>query len=143
MRLSVKIVSLTLGVLLMLGIVGAGAAFAQTPTPASGTTAATDWQSVFLGKVATILGVDQAKLTSAMQQAAKETRNQQIDEAVAAGRITQDYGNWLKARPDDGRLDLGIGFGRGDLGGKRGGHLGERGGGMPSTSTQTAPAQNP
>lgn len=123
MRKNVKVVSLVLGVLLLLGIAGAGAVFAQTPTPS--TTTATDWQSVFLGKVASALGVDQQRLTTVMQQAAKETRNQQIDEAVAAGRLTQAYGDWLKQRPDDGKLGLHFDFGRG---GFHGGKMGGRGG---------------
>lgn len=139
MQKSMKIVSLTLGVLLLLGIVGAGAVFAQTPTPS--TTTATDWQSVFLGKVAAALGVDQARLTTAMQQAAKETRNQQIDEAVAAGRMSQEYGNWLKQRPDDGSLGTkGFGFERGGHGGK----LGGRGGGLGVTPrAQATPSATP
>ncbi|MHB1132302.1 MAG: hypothetical protein ACYC4L_07910 [Chloroflexota bacterium] len=135
---SARVVSLTLAVLLLLGVVGAGAAFAQTPTPGSGTNTATDWQSVFVGKLATILGVDQQQLTNAMQQAAKETRDQRIDEAVAAGRITQEYADWLKQRPDDGRLDLGLG--RGFHGDKMGGRVGGGHGGVPWAQTTPTPA---
>jgi hypothetical protein len=105
---NLKVLSLALGVVLLLGVLGAGAAFAQTPTA----TTATDWQSVFLGKVATILGVDQQRLTDAMKQARGEVENERIDAAVAAGRMSQEYANWLKQRPDDG----GHRFGRGDFG---------------------------
>lgn len=138
MKRSAKIATLTLGMLLVLGLLGAGAVFAQTPTPS--TTTATDWQSVFLGKVATILGVDQQKLADAMTQAAKETRNEQIDQAVRDGRMSQEYGNWLKQRPDDGSLGIkGFGFGRGghfDL------RLGGRGfGKMPPAQATPTPGQ--
>jgi hypothetical protein len=124
--------------LLLLAIAGVGAVFAQTPTPSTGT--ATDWQSVFLGKVATALGVDQARLTTAMQQAAKETRNEQIDAAVAAGRISQQYGDWLKQRPDDGRLGLRFDFGHG---GFHGGKFGGRGGPGMVPPAQATPSATP
>lgn len=140
MRKSAKVLALTLGVLVLLGVVGAGAALAQTPTPAN---TATDWQSVFLGKVATILGVDEQQLANAMQQASKEVENERIDQAVQDGRMTQEYADWLKQRPDDGNLGIhGFGFGRRDFhGGKFGGRMGGPGGGMPGTQTIPTPTE--
>ncbi|MDA8217866.1 MAG: hypothetical protein M0Z94_09655 [Dehalococcoidales bacterium] len=126
MRSKVKVLALALGVMMVLGVVGAGVAFAQTPTPGTdtGTNTQTDWQSVYLSKVASILGIDQQKLTDAMTQARQDVQNQQIDAAVAAGRISQDYGNWLKQRPATGgpeRGDFGLGF---DFHHGMGGHIG-------------------
>ena len=137
----VKVLSLTLGVVLLLGVLGAGVAFAQTPTP---DTANTDWQSVFLGKVASILGVDQQALADAMKQAAKEVRNEQIDAAVAAGRMSQEYADWLKQRPDNGGPGLrGTEFGRGFFhGAKFGFRMGGRFGGVPPAGATPVPSQS-
>ena len=112
-------------IVLVLGVLGVGAVSAANP-PGN----PTDYQSALLGKVATILGIDQQKVTDAFNQAAKDLRNQQIDDAVAAGRITQEYGNWLKQMP--GNVPFGHGFGPGMHG------PGGRFGGMPPAgATQT------
>ncbi|MHB1417329.1 MAG: hypothetical protein ACYC1C_18940 [Chloroflexota bacterium] len=136
MRSKVKVLALALGVMMVLGVVGAGVAFAQTPTPGTDTNTQTDWQSVYLSKVASILGIDQQKLTDAMTQARQDVQNQQIDAAVGAGKISQDYGNWLKQRPATGgpeRGDFGLGF---DFHHGKGGHIGGFNGENPQ-ATQT------
>lgn len=52
----------------------------------------------FLGKVAEKLGVTEDELKTAMNEAQIET----IDEAVAEGRITEEQGDRLKERAEDG-----------------------------------------
>lgn len=113
-----------LAIALIVGAFGATGAFAQDP-PGTQKTA-------LLSRVATILGIDEQRLTDAFTQAAKELHNEQIDQAVADGRITQEYANWLKARPDNG--PMGPGFGRGGHGG-----FGGRFGGMPRLAPAPAP----
>ena len=129
MRKSVKILSVTLGVLLLLGILGVGAAFAQTPPP----TTATDWQSAFVGKVAKILGVEEQKLTDAFTQA----RNETIDEAVKDGQMTQAQADWMKQRMGQAEQS---GFGGPMHGGTWGGRMGGRFGG-PWAQPTPAPTQ--
>ena len=111
-----KLLLVGLAVAVLVGAVGVGAVLAADPPTSTSTTPA-DFQKAFIAKVAQILGVDQQKLTDAIKQAAKETRNEMIDKAVAEGRITQEWGNWLKQRPDNGGLGLGFGF-KGMHGGK-------------------------
>lgn len=84
-----------LAIAVIAGAFGASGAFAQNP-PGNPAT----HENALFSKVATILGIDQQKLTSAFKQASKELGNEQIDKAVADGRITQEYANWLKQRPD-------------------------------------------
>lgn len=88
-------------------VVGVGAGFAQQ---ANGST------STFLGKVAAKLGIGEDKLTTAVDQAYDET----LDEAVAAGRLTQAQADILKARGYDFAPQLGPRFGgHGPMGGAR------------------------
>jgi hypothetical protein len=130
---SVKILSVTLGVLLLLGILGAGAAFAQTPAP----TTATDWHSAFLGKVAKILGVEEQKLTDAFTQARSET----IDEAVKDGQMTQEQADWMQQRIEQAQQGgFGPGVGGPMHGGTRGGPMGGRFGG-PGAQPASAPSR--
>jgi hypothetical protein len=75
----------------------------------------------FAARVAGILGIDQAQVEDAFQQAQQEMAVERLqatlDAQVEAGRITQEqadeYFQWYQARPDDG---IGIGprgrFGR-------------------------------
>jgi hypothetical protein len=128
MSKSLKALGLIVGVVLLLGIVGAGIVAAADPTPTPGTGTKTSYQQLFLSKVASILGISEQKLTDALNQAQKETQNQMIDDAVTSGRITKEYGDWLKQRPqqDGSRFGPGFGFdfgfgGRG-FGHMRGGH---------------------
>ena len=68
----------------------------------------------FAARVAGILGIDQAEVEDAFQQAKKEMADERLqatlDAQVEAGSITQEqadeYIEWYQARPDDG---IGIG----------------------------------
>jgi polyhydroxyalkanoate synthesis regulator phasin len=87
--------------------VGVGAGLAQQ---GNGTA------STFLAKVAAKLGIGEDKLTTAVDQAYDET----LDEAVAAGRLTQEQADSLKARGYNFAPLLGPRFGeRLPLGGVR------------------------
>lgn len=101
-----------------LAIAGAGAAVA-----ADRLMPRAESQAV-LNDAAKQLGVDPAKLTDALEQALKN----RVDEAVKAGRLTQEQGNAMKERIDAGSFPFfaGPGFGRGQ--GERG-FFHHRGGG--------------
>jgi polyhydroxyalkanoate synthesis regulator phasin len=71
-----------------LAVVGVGAGFAQQGNETA---------STFLAKVAAKLGIGEDKLTTAVDEAYDET----LDEAVAAGRLTQDQADILKERGFD------------------------------------------
>ena len=71
----------------------------------------------FLSKLADKLGVSEDELKTAIQ----DTRVEMIDEAVDSGQLTEEQGERLKERIEEG--DLGIGFGpRFGEGRFRGGH---------------------
>ena len=71
----------------------------------------------FIGKLADKLGVSEDELKTAIQ----DTRIEMIDEAVDSGQLTEEQGQKLKERIEEG--DLGIGFGpRFGEGRFRGGH---------------------
>src|SRR3972149_4129556 len=71
----------------------------------------------FLSKLADKLGVSEDELKTAIQ----DTRIEMIDEAVDSGQLTEEQGQRLKERIEEG--DLGIGFGpRHGEGRFRGGH---------------------
>ncbi len=102
--------------LVILGLVGAvaaaavvGTAFAQTPTP---TPSGTNYQQLFLQKLASTLGISTSQLTSDITTA----RNQTVDQAVADGKLTQQQANNIKSKPANG-LGPGFGFGHGPRGG--------------------------
>lgn len=133
MRKSLKLISLALGVVILLGVVGVGAAFAADPP-----TTPTDYHNAFLAKLATLLGIDEQKLSDAYTKALTETRDEMIDQAVKDGWITQARADWLKQMPDVGTV--GPGFGGGWHGGKFGGRMGGYFGGPWAQSTP-APAQ--
>lgn len=91
-----------------LALAGAGVVMAQ-----QGGGSGSDGTS-FLDRVAQKLGIDRPKL----DQAIKDARSDQIDAAVADGKITQEQADRLKQRldelPDDGvGPGFGFGFGRG------------------------------
>ncbi len=104
------IVSVVAGVALRaLGVMG-GTALAQTPTPTPGTQGAkTSPWSDFASRVSTILGIDQSKVQSAMNQAAKDMQDAQLktklDALVKAGKMTQaqedQYLQWYASRPQN------------------------------------------
>jgi len=104
------LIPVVLVVALLVGAFGVSGAFAQDPTNPTGQ------QTSFVSRVAKILGIEEQKLTSAFTQAAKELRNEQIDKALAEGRITKELADWLKARPDNGAIGPGFGRGMRDFG---------------------------
>jgi len=69
----------------------------------------------FLGKLADKLGVSEDELKTAIQ----DTRIEMIDEAVAEGRLTEEQGERLKERADEGGFLFPPRFGEGPF---RGGH---------------------
>jgi polyhydroxyalkanoate synthesis regulator phasin len=89
-------------VLLVLGI-GASAVFAQGPVKDGAPGQA------LLARVAQILGIDQAKLTSAFKQAGSEMRDERLAGLVTDGKLTQEQVNqikaWQAARPADPKAD--------------------------------------
>lgn len=113
MHKRLKVIAATLGVALLVGTVTVGAAFAADP-PAQGT----NYHEVLLGKVASILGIDQQKLADAFTQA----RGEMLDEAVAEGRITEERAKLMQERMEQaGTLGGPMGFKAERMhGGKRG-----------------------
>ncbi len=95
------------GIALVLGV---GAVMGQTPTDPAGT---------FVDRVAQKLGIEPDKL----EQAIKDTRNEDIDARVQSGDLTQEEADALKARIDsgDGLGPFGGGRGHGMPGGPHGG----------------------
>jgi hypothetical protein len=85
-----------------IAVIGAGAVMAQTPGAGGGKT--------FLDRVAEKLGIDTPKL----QNAIKDARTDQIDQAVKNGDLTQKQADALKQKldqmPDKGEFP-GFGFG--------------------------------
>jgi len=99
----------------------------ETPTP---TPTTNNGSTTLLGKVASILGVDETTLENAITQAQDEVQQtalkERLDKLVADGKITQaqedEYLAWAQSEPDtsayrqwlEGQPDLGIGgLGRG------------------------------
>jgi hypothetical protein len=115
-------------VVMTLGLVGGGV-MAQTPpagTPAPGKPAKPQpiaTATEFFNRLAAKLGLDAARV----QTAAKEVQKEQIDAAVAAGRLTPEMATRLKERVDAGDIVLGHGPGgkRGPGGPGRGGAFGD------------------
>src|SRR4051794_27537181 len=104
----------------VLAVAGGGAAYAATQRPADPTPSSQ--QSAFLQDAAKRLGVTQAALTDALKGAAVD----QVDAAVAAGRLTSAQGDAIKAAIKAGRFPFGgpgIGFGHGPGPGPGGGAL--------------------
>ncbi len=105
-------------VILLAGVIG-GVAYAQTAT--TGGTAG----KTLMARVATIMGVDQAKLENAFKQAQKEMQDEalsaRLKNLVDQGELTQQqadqYKQWAKSRPDIPQLGPG---GPGFKGGFRG-----------------------
>lgn len=112
----------------------------------------------FVSRVAAILGLDEAQVQDAFDQAATETANEalqgKLDRLVDQGRLTQEqadeYSQWYQSRPET--LSPGFplhGFGgHGSSRGSWGGHgwygMGSRNGGVapmptPESSDTTSP----
>jgi len=128
------IIGIVLAVVVVLGAIG-GIALADNAT---GTTSPAN---TLVAKMATILGIDQAKVQAAFDQAQTEMRTEALDARLAAmvanGTITQAqadaYKAWMASKPA-GIDDLGLGMmGRG-FGGGRGGCGAYD---LPSTSSTT------
>jgi hypothetical protein len=109
-------------IILVIGVVG-GVAYAQTPT----TTPTSTPTKTLAARVATILGIDQAKMEAAFTQAQKdmqdEALNTRLQELVKAGKMTQEqadkYKAWIQSRPNVPQ-GLGLEDGKGFPGGPRG-----------------------
>jgi hypothetical protein len=107
--------ALLIGSLVALAAVGAaGGAIA-----ASGTFDPQAEKQAFLNDAAGRLGVTSQKLEDALKAAAVD----RVDAALAAGRITKDEAEAMKAAIDSGRLPLGFGLGLGFLGPRMHGHV--------------------
>ena len=130
--------------ILALAIIGGTALGALAQTGTSGTT------SSFVARVASILGLDAAKVQDAMNQAGQQMQDEalkaRLDNSVKQGKMTQEqadeYYKWYQSRPK--------GLGHGSFGGRgfgKGPHFGGRGWGGPgfhgpapqSPSTGTSP----
>ncbi len=105
--------------LAILGLVGAvaavtaaGTAMAQTPTPTPNQKGS-NYQNLFLDKLAAALGVTRDKLNSAFVDA----RNGTVDQAVKDGKLTQQQADKIKSNTNVGP---GFGFGFGFRGGEHG-----------------------
>ena len=128
--------SVVAAVIVVMGLVGS-TVFAADPTDTTSTI--TNPQSVLMGKVAGILGIDQAELEAAFMQAQKEVRSEaeanRLAKMVADGKLTQEqadqYKAWLDSRPDVPAL-VGPQDGRGGMmrGGMMGRGFGRQGPGM-------------
>lgn len=154
-----------LAVLVVVGAIGAGIAYADDSTPPTqpGLTVdgrglgqaeleaaakvlgmTTDELSIALQsgqtleELATAKSVDIADVQAAIQSAHKEEMRVQIDQAVADGTMTQDKADWLLEGLDKGYLDGGPGFG---LGFGRGGHGGPNGKGQPPVQSTLTTSQ--
>ena len=99
--------SLALGVAGALAIAGGGAAIAAT----QGDSPKEESEAV-VNDAATQLGVEPSALSNALKTALKN----RVDAAVAAGRLTKDQGDELKARIDAGDVPLFGGFHHGGFG---------------------------
>jgi hypothetical protein len=128
-------------VVLAAGILG-GVAYAQAPTSTG-----KDTSKTLLGRVATILGIDQKKVEDAYSQAQKDMRNEgekaRLDQMVKDGKLTQEqadkYQSWLNSRPNvpanlDGVPRMGMGKGRMGFGGGFPCFPGNMGGKAPAPS---------
>lgn len=136
MKRGFKAIVAALGAALLLGAVAAGTAFAADP-PTNAPANPIDYYNVFTSKVASILGVDQKKLTDATTEA----RNETIDQMVKDGRITADQAKFMKDRAAQLQANGGPwGFGGGPM---RGGRFGGRFGGNSDTTPWGTPWGTP
>lgn len=85
---------------LVVSVVSLVGAVACTPAYAAGPAAGPGPLQGFLARVASILGIPEQRLTDAVKQAARE----RVDEAVQAGRLSQERAQALKERIDAGRF---------------------------------------
>jgi hypothetical protein len=88
------VVAAVLALVALLAIGGMATVFAAGSTDANGSSRGQE----FLNRLADNLGIS----TDALQQGLKKTADQEIDNAVANGRITQDQANKAKQSVDNG-----------------------------------------
>jgi hypothetical protein len=93
-------------------LAGSGAALAAGGPGLFGLGGGPEAQTSLLNAVATNLGVSYTKLRTAIKDALKA----QVDQAVAAGKLTAAQGTAIKTRIDNGAVHVGVGGPRG-LGG--------------------------
>ena len=102
MRKRWLIVPIMIG-LLVTGVLTTSAVLAQS----DGTDVTSPW-SRFVSRVAEILGVDEAQVQDAVEQAAREMQDEalqaKLDRMVESGRLTQEEADarkeWYQSRPD-------------------------------------------
>jgi Skp family chaperone for outer membrane proteins len=106
-------------------VVAAIAVGATGAIAASRVLSSTDESKAVIDDAAAQLGVESSELSDALEQALKN----RVDEAVEAGRLTEEQGDAMKERIDSGEVPLvggfghkgfghkGLGFGRGHFGG--------------------------
>jgi hypothetical protein len=102
------IISVAITVVILVGGILGGVVYAQSgsTTTTSSTTTSTA-KDILLAKVATILGIDEAKLESAFTQARQEIQtdalNTRLQKLVEEGRLTQEeadkYLKWWQSQP--------------------------------------------
>ncbi|HTE83453.1 MAG TPA: hypothetical protein VK821_01855 [Dehalococcoidia bacterium] len=104
----------------------------SAPAPGGGPSAAIHATiDSFLNSLAQNLGISRSTLDGAL----KTTAKQQVDQAVAAGRMTKDQADKIKQRIDSGQGPIGFGFGRFARGG--GGTAGACGSSVQQAVTNT------
>jgi polyhydroxyalkanoate synthesis regulator phasin len=115
-----KLLVAVVAVLVLAAAAIGGVALAQTPSSASpGRGAAGSRIDDFLNKLAQNLNIDRPTLDNAL----KTTAKQEVDSAVAAGRITQDQANQIEQRIENGQVPFGLGAGFGRRFGGGGGEV--------------------
>lgn len=93
-RKRLLVLAASVAIVALLAVGGVATVFAAGPTTSSGTSRGQE----FLNRLANNLGITPDKL----QQGLKSTADQEIDNAVANGRITQDQANKAKQNVDNG-----------------------------------------
>ena len=133
--------------LLLTGVIATGAVMVQEGDGDGGS----PWDR-FTGRVAEILGVDEAQVQDAIKQASREMQDEavqkKLDRLVEAGRLTQEqadeYRDWYQSRPDELHRGPFKRFGGGGFGGRgrhhfRGWHSGPPPEDVPSGPTTASP----
>jgi polyhydroxyalkanoate synthesis regulator phasin len=120
MRKKLVLVGSFVAAIALAGVAVAGVVLAQSPSPSPGqsggganapATAARQQVDSFLNALAQNLGISRSTLDNAL----KTTAKQQVDQAVSAGKLTQQQASQIDQRIDNGQFPFGLGrfFGRG------------------------------
>ncbi len=141
-------------VTLLVAVLAAGIAGGAVLANGDGTEGNSPMES-FVSRVATILGLEDAVVQDAFQQAARETRSEalqrKLDRLVDQGRLTleqaDEYKEWYQSRPEGPALGRSFGNRRhGFFGGRMFGGRGRHGmgfyNGLPPASDQGTVEQN-